>query len=185
MADTKIRLELWASATTWSADQMCWLAMGIDPDKVDTPNISDKLNDRYTALSKDIQGILDTRYDGSKASRNLAPIDAVKLMDLGGVSFPEELVSTIHDLAPKEKSSPSGDTKKLKTLQRLVLGMAVDKYSHSPDDGAAGRVSRSIALLGLSISEGTIRAALFSALNELDQNEKNDLFNRDISRKVT
>jgi len=176
-----INMQLWARAPGWSIEDMCWLALDYDPLKVRRAKAVPELSAKQQDLVRDVQGALDVFYDGTEQSRRPAPHKALELLSLAGIEMPAQLVQAVSGLQqvepPAERSKAAG-TKELNSLKKILLAVAVEKFDHSPDRGAAGRISSAARSRGIAIDEATVRKFLTQALNELDQGEKDELFRR-------
>lgn len=176
----QIRHDLWATAVGWNIDEMCWLALDCDPGLINQLPEDDALRARQMNMSRSILGILDTRYDGTPESRRPTPQDAVDLLQMGGIELPKDLVAAVkrHKTGGEKRRTASGDTKKINTLRRLLITLAVHAYEHKPSRSAAGKISSVAEEHGLPVSEDTVRSHLNEAMIELDQSEKDTLFGR-------
>ena len=180
--DTDIRVELWATATGWSAEQMAWLVIGCDPDRVVHGELDYELAARFGNVHRDILSVLEKKYDGTPRSLLPSPSEAIERMRLGEIEFPPELVAAVERLGKPQysPSSKSGSTRETNTLRKVLLAIAVAEFGHSSQKGkgAAGRISTLTRESVLPLSEDTIREHLDKALQELDQEEKDILFGR-------
>ncbi|TMV10022.1 hypothetical protein FGK63_02880 [Ruegeria sediminis] len=140
----EIRTELWARAAHWNVDQMCWLALGCDPQKVRRSKATPELSDEQSNLVLEIQDVLDTRYDGTAKSRSISPKDARDLLSDAGIQLPKPLSEAIDRATVSgstDERTKSATTKELNTLRKILLVLAVEKFDHGPSNGAGGRIS--------------------------------------------
>lgn len=160
---------------------MCWLVLGCDPQKVRRADVAPILAAEHKGLVQEVLDVLDTRYDGTVASRRLSPMEAKNLLALADISLPKFLCDAI-DRQTKPATvcerPKSATTKELNTLKKLLLAVAVDKFDHKPENGAAGRISETARSRGISVSDDTVRKFLEQAMSELDQIQKGNLFRR-------
>lgn len=187
--DLAIRAEFWASSPFWNGDQIAWLLLGYDPLKAKAK--PPELSGEEDALVQEVYDVLQTRYDGGAASRQLTPSDAIDLFKSLGRNFPEELVIAVETRATTssqsekmEQAVPTAQGKEITALRRrldtvtkMMIAMAIRGYNYDPktrDRGAAKDIETDLISLNLSVSEQTIVSKLREAyedyLNEDDLN---------------
>ncbi len=178
---TKIRLELWATAAEWSPSQLTWLSLGYDPGRAENSEISAELEQQFYSRQAEINLVLDLARTPKSDTRWLSPRAAIDQLRRGEIDHPKALAEAVvrGSSGVKPETSKSGQTKKINTLQKLLLIMAVDAYDHKPPSSSAAQViSRKIQTYGMSMDAGTIRTHLEEAFGDLEQEEKDNLLGR-------
>lgn len=173
-----VRSKLWAKAKGWNPDQITWLLLGFDPLLVadDPPPVQED----ERRVSKEVLDVLSLAFDGTSASRRLAPIEAIKLFTEVGMHFPDELVQAVREEiedSPAIGTSESATANQLKTARKIILAIATTKFGYQPDqhNPAASRIEAEVRRVGLSVTDDTVRELLKRAYSELDQEQKKAL----------
>ncbi len=178
-----IRVELWSAKPYWYLDDIVALISGVDPILV-REHEGFSYSDEQLQLQRAASDALDFQFDGNLGSRQLKPLAAIEYFGRFGLEFPEALVKAIrnradHEELPKTREETSAVSerheitalkKRLATLQRLSLLLAIAGYSYDPKASRNPSINEIVSdgdLHGLPISKDTVRNHLAEAAREL------------------
>ncbi len=114
----------------------------------------------------------DIAKEAIKAERGIREAEKLTGMRRDSVSFNNEAGLLLSEKSAetqklteelKRVSTSSAVTRKMKTLQRLVIGMAADKFHYNPENiqnSAISNIKSALDRQGISLDEDTIRAHL-------------------------
>jgi hypothetical protein len=143
--DYSADIDYWATQDYWPIIDIPWLVLGFDPDKI-AGDYDFALNPEDEETKCIINRILDRERGRLADPTRTQPRDAIWRLKRYGFEFPAELVEAVkahnervellsqagETQAPKSGTS-SAETRKVRTLRRLLLAIAVDKFRYNPN----------------------------------------------------
>lgn len=186
--DISLDAELWARAPHWTFEEFDYLAVGLDPQKIREADAEAELDllDEDRQLVRQRVGVI---LRGRNYRQQLSPAEYVQIANDASIALPEALTNAVKKFAPK-KQKGNGPTDKrgkevtdgslqYKKLLRMFLVVAVEQYGYDPrklrQDAVKDIVGDGKRML-ISLDDGTVRARLREAKDELDASEEDGLF---------
>lgn len=188
IGDLAVDEDVWASFEFWDYLDIEYLILDIDPDKLAVHDTLD-LTELQKEKRRKLRRILDRLRQRSGNRQSIRPLDAIAHLQRVGHNFPERLVDAVQTAArAKETESenkrsawkPNQESalqKEVKTLRKVLLGVAVERFRYSPEDRSSGVSNMADCLIerGISVHTDTLRKHLQIAHQELTQEEKRTL----------
>ena len=178
----RVDVELWAGYPHWAPYEIEHLAVDADPEKLEGET-DFEFTQEEMEIRKKVRRALDRHNRGRTTKGEFKPMEAIEILKRHGIQLPSSLVEAVfHFNDPKAKSensddgaekptttTASGSTKEAKTVRRILLGIAVEKYRYDPDhkNSAIANIVQDLERAGLRADKGTILNHLREAVNEL------------------
>ena len=157
----------WSKKSHWTLEEAAALMIGARPDAL-TPQLREY-------LPIDIAHKFETLCDllRRKFGERVPPPELLDWAELIGEEIPAALISAIQSRTPGAKRTPrqSDEAKVKKTLLKIILGIAVDKYAFDPrrnHNATAKQISGKLEEMGLKVSQDTVRDYLTEAAENSD-----------------
>jgi len=182
LKDYSIDYEYWATQDYWPIIDIGWLVLGFDPNKIEG-DYDFALTEEEEETRRSINRILD-RERGRLVDRSrLEPREAIWRLRRYGYEFPTglveavnahkeriEVLSQVSEAQVSKSGTSSGETRKVRTLRRLLLAIAVDKFRYNPNlkTEAVARIVDCARERGITIHPDTVRDHLQKAYHDLD-----------------
>lgn len=175
--------DVWASYEYWTYQEVVYLVLGLDPDKLygrTDAEFSDQQEDTKRRVERIVNGLRNRLSDRQR----ITPTEAILRLQQVGIDFPDRLVQAVKraeesrgeskEAAQGKAQQDSGPRKEVKTLRRLLLCIAVDRFQYVPgkNSSAVASMLKVVEKYGMSVSDDTIRNHLKLAYSELDADEK-------------
>lgn len=177
----RVDVDLWAAYPHWLPYEIEHLSVDTDPEKLEGET-DFEFTQEEMEIKKKVRRVLDRHSRGRTAKGGYEPMEAIEILKKHGIQLPSPLVKAVaHANCPQTKSATSanadekpattnsGSTKEAKTVRRILLGIAVEKYRYDPDqkNSAIANIFQDLEKVGLTADKGTILKHLREAVNEV------------------
>ncbi|MEQ3707932.1 hypothetical protein [Tateyamaria sp.] len=191
MADISVDEKIWSASTTWRFYEIELLLVDVDPLKLEE-DVDFEFSPRQRKTRRQVRAILDRWREEKVIDRTVAPMDAITFFGARGFEFPKRLreavikgansnlpVATDNDVGAAPRAENATALKRqLASLQKLCLGMAVEKYRHNPFESrsiAFSNIESALLRVGLEVSVDTIRKHVRMAFKDLSASDEQAL----------
>jgi hypothetical protein len=180
----------WVRMPFWTSREAAELSLRIEPTTANHLKDAHPVSVRIARLQRHIERAMSVGQLPGKPER-VSPVDFVCWAEKHSIDLPRSLQFGVprkcqeRSAVPDETADSGNDlggadrgceepipTRARNTLLRMILGMAIKKYRYRPNDrsGAARSISDDLEILGLQVSDDTVRKWLDEAVTELEFN---------------